>query len=58
LAHGPDYSSWAPIAFQLNVLEVPSFVRVAYIHNASYAGGLVGLIIAIIYIRRVAAFRV
>jgi hypothetical protein len=56
LVHGPDYSSWAPVTFQLNIVDVPSFVRVAYIHNCSYAGALVGLIVAIIYIRRVAAF--
>ena len=29
-----------------------SFVRVAYIHNAGYLGGLVGLILAIIYARK------
>ena len=27
-------------------------MRVAYIHNASYLGGLVGLVAAIIYLRR------
>jgi hypothetical protein len=32
--------------------DLRSFVRVAYIHNASYLGGLIGLILAIIYIRK------
>jgi hypothetical protein len=41
-----------PKAETLGILDVPSFVRVAYIHNASYLGGLIGLIAAIIYVRR------
>ncbi|MDB6057996.1 MAG: hypothetical protein JWO95_1840 [Verrucomicrobiales bacterium] len=52
LAHGPDFSSWDPIAFELHVMDVPRFVRVAYIHNASYAGGFAGLLTAIFYVRR------
>jgi hypothetical protein len=32
--------------------DLPSFVRVAYIHNASYLGGLIGLVTAIIYLRK------
>jgi hypothetical protein len=52
LMHGPDYSGWQPIAFQLGVEDVRNFVRVAYIHNCSYVGGLVGLVAAIIYVRR------
>lgn len=50
--HGPDYSAWEDLAKTLGILGVPSFVRVAYIHNASYLGGLIGLIAAIIYVRR------
>ncbi len=52
--HGGDYSSWLPVAYELRIVEVelPSFVRVAYIHNGSYAGGLCGLIAALFYIRR------
>jgi hypothetical protein len=33
-------------------VDLPSFVRVAYIHNAGYLGGLIGLILAIIYTRK------
>jgi hypothetical protein len=36
----------------LGVSDVPAFVRVAYIHNASYLGGLAGLVAAIIDLRR------
>jgi len=32
-------------------VDLASFVRVAYIHNASYVGGLLGLIVAILYVR-------
>ena len=48
--HGPDYSAWEPFEFTLRLSDLPSFVRVAYIHNASYLGGLIGLIIAIVYV--------
>jgi hypothetical protein len=33
-------------------VDLPSFVRVAYIHNASYLGGLIGLVAAVIYLRQ------
>lgn len=52
LLHGPDYSGWERMASRLGVLDLPRFVRVAYIHNASYLGGLVGLVTAIIYLRK------
>ena len=48
LLHGRDFSNWEPLASSLGVVNVPGFVRVAYIHNASYLGGLVGLIAALI----------
>ena len=46
---GPDadYSSWAWTVRSLGVMDEWPFIRVAYIHNASYAGGLVGLIMAL-----------
>jgi hypothetical protein len=52
LLHGPDYSAWEDLAATLGVADLPSFVRVAYIHNAGYLGGLIGLIVAILYLRR------
>lgn len=33
--HGPDYLAWEPFEFTLRLSDLPSFVRVAYIHNAS-----------------------
>jgi len=52
IMHGSDYSGWEGLAFRLGILDLPSFVRVAYIHNASYLGGLIGLVAAIIYLRK------
>jgi hypothetical protein len=36
---------------QLEVTDTWSFVRVAYIHNAGYLGGLIGLILALVMLR-------
>jgi hypothetical protein len=52
LIHKPDLANWEAIGFQLHIDDLPSFVRVAYIHNGSYAGGLIGLIAALFYVRR------
>lgn len=52
IIHGPDFSSWQDIGDQLTIVDLPSFVRVAYIHNGSYAGGLSGLIAAFFYVRK------
>jgi hypothetical protein len=49
--HGSDYSSWAIFRSMYGLLDLPAFVRVAYIHNASYLGGLMGLIAALVYLR-------
>ena len=53
LWRGPaaDYSSWAGIVARHQVTDIYAFVRVAYIHNASYLGGLLGVILALIIIR-------
>jgi hypothetical protein len=47
--HGPDYSAWKEFAVEFQISDLPRFVRVAYIHNAGYLGGLVGLVLSIIY---------
>lgn len=54
LLRGPnaDYSGWQEYVLTHGVADLPSFVRVAYIHNASYLGGLFGLIIAVFDLRR------
>lgn len=51
--HGPDYSAWQEFAVRFQIADLPGFVCVAYIHNASYLGGLIGLLIAIAYLLRV-----
>ncbi len=50
--HDNDFSYWLPLAKNLGVQDVQSFVTVAYIHNSSYLGGIIGLLISIIYLRR------
>ncbi len=46
-----DLSSWQSLLRQLHIDDSWAFVRVAYIHNFSYVGALVGLIIAFVAIR-------
>ena len=43
---GPDgdYAAWRNTLLQLQISDTWSFIRVAYIHNAGYLGGLAGLI--------------
>jgi hypothetical protein len=52
LFHKSDYSAWESMTSRLGIVDLPSFVRVAYIHNASYLGGLIGFIAAVIYLRQ------
>lgn len=47
-----DLSNWQNFTTTRGVVDLPSFVRVAYIHNASYLGGFIGLIVALLYLRR------
>jgi hypothetical protein len=46
-------AEWLDTAEVLRIQDVPSFVRVANIHLASYLGGLIGLIAASIYVQAV-----
>jgi len=43
----PDFSNWDIFISMFQITDAPAFVLVAYIHNASYLGGLVGLLAAI-----------
>lgn len=45
-----DYSGWRNLASSIGVVDVSSFVRVAYIHYASYLGGLIGLVVAVVWV--------
>jgi hypothetical protein len=40
------------MAMTLGIRDSRAFVRVAYIHNAGYLGGLIGLIMAIFTVKR------
>lgn len=53
LWRGPDadYSAWQPALERYRVSDVWSFMRVAYIHNAGYIGGLAGLLLTFFAIR-------
>ena len=53
LWRGPDadYSSWAWVLRELEIVDAWSFVRVAYIHNSGYLGGLVGLVVALLSLK-------
>ena len=46
-----DYWAWQPLIQECRVTDTWAFVRVAYIHNASYLGGLIGFVVALIYVR-------
>ena len=46
-----DYSDWQSVLSSYHVTDPYSFMRVAYIHNASYLGGAVGLIVSYFVIR-------
>jgi hypothetical protein len=47
-----DFSGWQEFTVKHGVVDLPDFVRVAYIHNASYLGGLIGLILALFSVKR------
>jgi hypothetical protein len=44
--------SWLDFTASIGVEDIPSFMSVAYIHNASYIGGVIGSILAILYLAR------
>ena len=50
---GPDadYSFWERTLSDLDIEHKWPFIRVAYIHNAGYLGGLTGLVLALVMVR-------
>ena len=50
---GPDadYSAWSFLFRRYFITDFYAFVRVAYIHNASYAGGGIGFVLALLVVR-------
>ena len=51
LGPAADYSSWNTMLSRLGIVDRWSFIRVGYIHNASYLGGLIGLLLALVLVR-------
>lgn len=52
LHHSADYSWWVALSDGLGVDDIPAFARVGILHNASYLGGVVGLVVAVLVLRR------
>jgi hypothetical protein len=52
LPQNAELGTWLASKKMLGLDDLRSFVRVAYIHNSSYLGGLCGLIVALLYLRR------
>ncbi len=47
-----DLSIWSEIQQGLDLQDLRAFIIVSYLHTAGYVGALLGLILAIIYVRR------
>jgi hypothetical protein len=47
-----DLSAWAEWQFLFGLDDLPGFVIVAYLHWGGYLGALLGLIAAVVYVRR------
>ena len=47
-----DLSAWSRWQRVLQLNDLPAFVTVAWLHNGGYLGALIGLIVAIVYVRR------
>ncbi len=52
LARSGDLGSWDEVRTELAVRDVPAFVIVAYLHGGGYIGAALGLVLAIVYVRR------
>lgn len=48
----PRMDTWERMLAGRDVIDPVAFVQVAYIHNASYLGGLMGLIFALMWMRK------
>ena len=45
-----ELEEWVTYSFAYGLEDLPAFVQVAFIHNGSYLGGLIGLIAAITFL--------
>jgi len=50
-------AAWNEVRYALDLTDVPAFIVVAYLHGAGYFGALVGLLLAILYVRPVVRSR-
>lgn len=49
---GVDGPFWRSMCERMEIRDVAAFVRVGYIHYASYLGGLIGLVVAVFLMNR------
>ena len=47
-----DLSGWLHWQLELHLIDLPSFIIVVYLHWASYLGALIGVILAVIFVRQ------
>jgi len=47
-----DLSGWSDMQQTLDIADLRAFIIVAYLHAAGYLGALIGLVSAIVYVRR------
>jgi hypothetical protein len=45
-----NFQNWREYAIVLDIKDLPAFVNVGYIHNASYIGGVIGLAAGVLYL--------
>lgn len=50
-AEDPRMENWDGMFAGRDVIDTVAFAQVGYIHNASYLGGLIGLILALLWMR-------
>lgn len=48
----PRIEHWRPMIQMYAVNDAAAFIRVGYIHNASYLGGLLGLVASLLWLQR------
>jgi hypothetical protein len=55
VCRGDALAGWKETQQALGIRDLPGFVIVACLHSGSYLGGLVGIIAAVVYVRRCVA---
>jgi hypothetical protein len=52
VARWSDLSGWSEFQHALDLEDLGAFVIVAYLHVGSYLGGVIGLVLAVVYVRK------